>query len=368
MIQMKKFLPFLAGVLFLSASTVSCSKSDDPSVDPTTQNAMDAEFKVTVLPVVESNIEYIRFMTATSTDATFYTKYTDSIIDIRKVNQAGKIELLIDPLELKDFAFTHLKLEDKITLDNNGNFYTILTNKNQPNVKTVWKYDATRKTVVPFANVSNGDLQFISYWPAQNKLVVQDDSNIYTLGLNEAEDELTFFIGGPNSSTSQPKDGVGADASVALNFPISYFDQTFFFMEKNRFIRQITAEKGESQVKTLSVFAPGANAYLTMISPDHFFVDRKNPEVGLAEGSFVTQEMKTYFFANSTFYGYSITYKGKAESELLVSTAMHVILGGEKNGVKLYTMNSYLPAGDAIWSADKKSIVYVRNFLKCRFF
>ncbi|WP_286440894.1 MULTISPECIES: hypothetical protein [unclassified Myroides] len=41
---------------------------------------------------------------------------------------------------------------------------------------------------------------------------------------------------------------------------------------------------------------------------------------------------------------------------------MHIILGGEKDGVKLYTMNTYIPVGDAMWSASKKSIVYISDF------
>lgn len=42
-------------------------------------------------------------------------------------------------------------------------------------------------------------LKFILYWAAKNKLMIQDDSKIYTLGLNEQKDELVFLIGGPNS-------------------------------------------------------------------------------------------------------------------------------------------------------------------------
>ncbi|WP_413511358.1 hypothetical protein [Myroides odoratus] len=168
-----------------------------------------------------------------------------------------------------------MKLEDKITIDSKGNLYVIVSNKNLPDVKTVWKFDTTTKIVLPYIKVNNADLKFISYWAAQNKLVIQDDSKIYTLGLNEQKDELVFLIGRPNSSSSQLKDGVDTNASAALNFPVSYFDDAFYILEKNRFLRKVSLSNNEASVKTISIFETGAYAYLTMRSKNTFFIDRK---------------------------------------------------------------------------------------------
>ncbi len=82
----------------------------------------------------------------------------------------------------------------------------------------------------------------------------------------------------------------------------------------------------------------------------------------MSEGALDTQEIKSYFYSASVFFGYPILYKGQMDRELLVSTAMYSILGGMANGTMLYTMNSYLPVNNAMWSASKKSIVYIEDF------
>lgn len=99
-----------------------------------------------------------------------------------------------------------------------------------------------------------------------------------------------------------------------------------------------------------------------MRSENTFFIDRKKTEVGLSEGALDTQEIKSYFYNASIFFGYPILYTGQMDRELLVSTAMYTILDGTNNGVSLYRMNSYLPANNAMWSASKKSIVYIEDF------
>lgn len=358
---MKKFT-FFSSLFLLSICIASCDKVDNNPVNEYSQEAISATFKVNVVPTVESTMNYIRFITASSSEAVFYTMYADSIIDVRSIDQQGKIQLLMSTTDLKDFSFKGSNLESKITVDTKGNFYTILANRNQPSVKTIWKYDIDTKTIAPFAKVNNGDLKFLSYWKAKNKLIVQDESKIYTLGLNEQLDELNFLIGSSTSTSSQPIDGVGTAGSVRLNFPVSYFDNDFFVLENNRFIRKVSVSGDQASVKTLSALTAGAYSYLTMISDAVFLVDRKSPEVGLSEGDFTTQNIKSYFFRNNLFFGYPIVYNGFASQELLVSTAMYDILGGSKNGMVLYTMNSYLPVDNALWSASKKSIVYIKDF------
>ncbi|WP_353101778.1 hypothetical protein [Myroides odoratus] len=359
---MNKLLTLLSCILVTAPFVVSCSSSDDNEGGEPSQKVIQAEFKLNVVPAIEATIDNIRLMSATSSEATFFTLYDSFLFDIRKVNSEGKMDIVVEAEYLKDFDAKNVKLDDKITLDKQGNFYTIFTNRSQPNRKTIWKFDAQSKRVFPFAKVQNGDLKFISFWPAQNKLLVQDEGKIYTLGLNEQEDELSFFIGGPNGSSSQPKDGTGIEASVRLNTPVSYIDQDFYILESDRFLRKISYVKDEAKAKTISVFESGAFAYLTMNSATQFYIDRKKPEIGLSEGAFDAQEIKSYFFTKNEFYGFPIAYQGQVDHEILVSTAMHVILGGDKNGVKLYTMNTYIPVGSSMWSASKKSIVYIKDF------
>lgn len=360
-ILMNKLLSYLSCILFMASILISCNSSDDNGGDYN-QEVIQADFKLNVVPATEATIDHIRLLSATSTEAVFYTLYDNSFLDVRNVNLEGKVNVLIEAEYMKDFAINDGKIEDKITLDREGNLYTILTNKAETNRKTIWKFNVKTKKITPFVHVNNGDLKFISYWPAQNKLLIQDEGKIYTLGLNEQEDELSFFIGGPNSSSSQPKDGNGAEASVRLNSPISYVNQDFFILESDRFLRKISYANNEANVKTRSIFEAGAFSYLRMASANHFFIERKNPEIGLSQGVFDSQEMKSFFFEKSTFYGFPIAYQGQAEREIIVSTAMHIILGGEKDGVKLYTMNTYIPVDDAMWSASKKSIVYISDF------
>lgn len=359
---MNKVLLFLCSVLLTVPFFVACSSSDDNGSGSFSQETIQASFKLNVPPSTEATINHVRLLTATATDACFYTLYDTFLLDVRKVNVEGKVDVLVKAEQFRDFDFKDVKIEDRLTLDKQGNVYTILTNKREPNRKTIWKFDRETKQIVPFAQVQHGDLKFISYWSAQNKLLIQDENKIYTLGLDEQKDELEFFIGGPNASSSQPKDGGGAEASVQLSFPISYVDQDFFLLERDRFLRKVSYDKGESRVKTISVFESGAFAYLTMTNANHFFIDRRNPEVGLSEGAFDSQAIKSHFFVKNAFYGFPIVYQGQVEQEMLVSTAMFVILGGEKNGVKLYSMNSYLPIGNAMWSASKRSIVYIEDF------
>ena len=359
---MNKVLIFLCCVLFTAPIFVSCSSSDDNGSGSFDQEAIQADLKLNVLPTTQAGIDQIRLLTATATEACFYTLYENFLLDIRKVTVDGKVDVLVDVEQFRDFDLKDVKLEERLTLDKQGNVYTILTNKSEPNRKTIWKFDQITKKIKPYVQVQHGDIKFITYWPAQNKLVVQDENKIYTLGLNEQEDGLEFFIGGPNGASSQPKDGSGAEASVQLSFPISYVDQDFFLLERDRFLRKVSYDKGESRVKTISVFESGSFAYLTMTDANHFFIDRRNPEVGLSEGTFDSQVIKSHFFVKNAFYGFPIVYQGQVEQEMLVSTAMYVILGGEKNGVKLYAMNSYLPVATDMWSASKKSIVYIKDF------
>lgn len=361
---MNKVLFFFCGVLLTTPLLFSCSSSDDSGTGNFSQETIQASFKLNVPPTTEATINHVRLLAATATEACFYTLYDNFLLDVRKVSVEGSVGVLVEAEQFKDFDLKDVAIEDRLTLDKQGNVYTIMTNKKEPNRKTIWKFDQVTKQVVPFVHVQHGDLKFISYWPAQNKLLIQDENKIYTLGLNEQEDKLEFFIGGPNGSSSQPKDGSGAEASVRLRFPISYVDQDFFILERDRFLRKVFYDQDErkSQVKTISVFESGSFAYLTMTDANHFFIDRKNPEVGLSEGTFDSQVIKSHFFVKNAFYGFPIVYKGQAEQEMLVSTAMYVILGGEKNGVKLYTMNSYLPVANDMWSASKKSIVYIKDF------
>ncbi len=360
---MKKYLVFCS-TLFLLVSSISCSKVEDSNLNKGGEPFIQGFFKERIPQITSFTPEEAKILYATEEKAIFSTLYENGQLDIQSVSKLGEFTTLATIQELNNFNFKieERGLENLYTVDTDGNFYTVINNSNQPDIKTVWKYDVNTKTTQAFAQVANANLKKIFFWAQQNKLIIQDDSTIYTLGLDNTTATLEFLIGGPNSNNSLPKDGEGSDATVNLNFPLSTFDTKFYYLENNQYLREVSLVENQASVSTISAFEKDSYNTLKMLNENQFFINRRNPDVGLSGGDFKTKNIFSYFFMSGRYYGYPIRFYNGIEEEVLVHYGLVEVLGGQFNNKNLTTLRNYYPVKKIFWATDNRNIILVEDF------
>jgi len=360
---MKKYLT-LCGSALLLLSSISCSKVTDENLNNNANPFIQGFFKERIPQTTSFSPADVKILYATEEKAIFSTLYENDQLNIQSVSKSGEFSTLASIEELNNFNFKKDEggLEDLYTVDKEGNFYTILSNINKPDSKTIWKYNVNTKTTAFFEKVTNSNLKKISFWPQQNKLLVQDENTIYTIGLDIENSTLEFFIGGPNNSTTIPQDGEGTTASVNLKFPLSTFDTKFFYLENNQYLREVSLTDNKASVKTISAFDLNSYNNLKMLNENQFYINRRNPDVGLSGGDFKTKDIISYFFMSSRFYGYPIKFYNGIEEEVLIHYGLYQTLGGKFDNKNLTSLKSYYPVNNLFWGSDDRNIVLIENF------
>lgn len=360
---MKKYLT-LCSVFILLFTSISCSKVEDSNLNSGGNPFIQGFFKERIPQITSFTPAEVKILYASEEKAIFSTLYENSKLDIQSVSKLGEFTTLatIDELSSFNFKIEERGLENLYTVDKEGNFYTVLNNVNQPNTKTIWKYDVNTKTTQAFAQVANPNLKKIFFWAQQNKLIVQDDSGIFTLGLDNTTAALEFLIGGPNRNNSLPKDGEGSDATVNLNFPLSTFDTKFFYLENNQYLREVFLAGSQARVSTISELEKDNYNTLKMLNENQFFINRRNPDVGLSGGDFKTKNIFSYFFMSGRYYGYPIRFYNGVAEEVLVHYGLVEVLGGQFNNKNLTTLRNYYPVKKLFWATDNRNIVLIEDF------